>query len=107
MSMLPIVKALSDTNINVNGNSYSTNLPSVNSSGSELTTVLNIAIGIIATISVLFVVIGGLRYVISDGDPQKAKRAKDTIIYAVVGLLISISAEAIVALVLTRVNNGT
>lgn len=95
------------TSISVNKNTYCTNLPNVAASHSELTTVLNIAIGIIAAISVMFVVIGGLRYVLSDGDPQKSSRARETIIYAVVGLLIAITAEALVAFALNTVNSGT
>ena len=82
-------------------------IPQVAASHSELTTILNIAIGIIAAISVLFIMIGGLRYILSDGDPQKASKAKNTIIYAVVGLLIAISAEAIVAFALNNVNSNT
>lgn len=51
-------------------------------------------------ISVIMVIIGGYWYVISTGDPQKVKRAKDTILYAIIGLVISISAWAIVGFVL-------
>lgn len=79
---------------------YNDGLPRVAATNSQLQLILSIVIGIIAAISVLFVAVGGLRYVLSGGDPQSASRAKSTIIYALVGLLISISAEAIVAFVL-------
>jgi uncharacterized membrane protein YidH (DUF202 family) len=82
-------------------------IPQVAATHSELTTILNIAIGIIAAVSVLFIMIGGLRYILSDGDPQKASKAKNTIIYAAVGLIIAISAEAIVAFALNNVNGNT
>lgn len=82
-------------------------IPHVAAGHSELTNILNIAIGIIAAVSVLFIMIGGLRYILSDGDPQKASRAKNTIIYAVVGLLVAISAEAIVAFALNNINSNT
>lgn len=55
------------------------------------------------SLSILFIVIGGLRYVISTGDPNGAKQAKDTILYAVIGLLISTLAWAIVNFVAENV----
>lgn len=105
------IKLLADTSVTVNNgktsNSYTTNLPNVSASHSDLTTILNIVIATIAVVSVLFVVVGGLRYVLSDGDPQQATRARETIIYAVVGLLIAITAEGIVAFVLNNINKTT
>jgi hypothetical protein len=65
-------------------------------------TVLGIVIGITAAISFLFIVIGGFRYVISQGDPQAIAKAKGTIVYALVGLIIAASAQAIVVFVLRR-----
>jgi hypothetical protein len=54
------------------------------------------------SIAVLMIVIGGLRYVLSNGDPQGTQRAKNTILYAVIGLVIALAAEAILRLVLRR-----
>jgi len=82
--------------------SYSLNVP--NPSGNPLTTALNIVIGVVAALSLLFVVIGGFRYVLSDGNPQAASTAKSTIIYAIVGLVVALSAELIVSFV---IGNGT
>lgn len=80
-----------------------TNLPKIGANSSNLNDILQIAIGIIAAISLLFIVVGGLRYVLSDGDPQNASKAKSTIIYALIGLVIAISAQAIISFVLFRV----
>ena len=55
---------------------------------------------VVGSLCVLFVVIGGIRYVISGGDPSGISRAKDTIIYAVVGLVLTLSAFAIESIVL-------
>ena len=77
-------------------------LPQVDAGSHQLQQILQIAFGIIAAVAVLFVVIGGLRLVISEGDPQDTAKARYTIIYAVVGLAIAIVAEAIVTLVLNR-----
>lgn len=58
--------------------------------------ILSVAFLAAGSLSILFIVIGGFRYVISAGDPNGAKQAKDTILYAVVGLLLSTLAWAIV-----------
>lgn len=66
-------------------------------------TVLPLVFGILGALSLLFVVIGGLRYTISSGDPQNTQKARETIIYALVGLFISISAFTITNYVLNNV----
>lgn len=77
-------------------------LPVVNASSDQLQQILRLAFGIIAAVAILFVVIGGLRYVISEGDPEATAKARGTIIYALVGLVIAITAEFLVAFVLNR-----
>lgn len=62
--------------------------------------ILTVIITILGAISVLFVVIGGMRYILSQGDATAVGKAKGTIVYAVVGLVIAIAAEFIVAFVL-------
>lgn len=54
-------------------------------------------------IAVIVIVIGGVLYVTSQGDPQKTARAKNTILFAVIGLIVAISAFAIVQFILSRV----
>jgi cytochrome bd-type quinol oxidase subunit 2 len=57
---------------------------------------------VIGAISVLMIVIGGLRYVISQGDAQATQNAKNTILYAVVGLVVAFVAFGLVEFVLNR-----
>ena len=57
----------------------------------------------IGSVAVLMIVIGGLQYVLTRGDPQKAAKAKNTILYALVGLVISITAWSIVTFVIGRI----
>lgn len=45
--------------------------------------------------AVIMIIVGGFEYVISTGDAQKVNTAKNTIIYALIGLLIAIFAELI------------
>lgn len=53
-------------------------------------------------ISVIIIIIGGFKYVTSGGDANSTKSAKDTILYAVVGLVIAVFCQAIVSFVLSR-----
>jgi Type IV secretion system pilin len=64
--------------------------------GSRIGQVVNILLYILGSIAVLMIVIGGIRYTTSNGDSSQIKGAKDTIMYAVVGLVVAIMAYAIV-----------
>ena len=65
--------------------------------------IISIVIMVTAAICLLFITVGGLRYVLSQGDPQKIAKAKGTILYALIGLIIAIIAQAIVTFVISRV----
>jgi len=54
-------------------------------------------------IAVMMVVIGGLKYASSQGDPQNISKAKNTILYAIVGLVVSIFSLTIVSFTIGRV----
>lgn len=57
---------------------------------------------IIGAVAVLMIVVGGLRYVTSNGEPAQLTSAKNTVLYAAVGLVIAAMANAIVNFVLTN-----
>ncbi len=61
-----------------------------------LITILNSIIGIVGLIAVVFIIIGGINYITSAGDAGKVKKAKDTILYASIGIAICALAFAIV-----------
>lgn len=84
------------------GNSCNTGLPQVSFSGSELQTILQIVFGTIGALAVLFIIIGGFRFVISAGDPEDTSKAKSTIFYALIGLIVAVSAEALISFVLVH-----
>jgi hypothetical protein len=71
--------------------------------GSAIPTALNIVFGISASIALLMVVIGGFRYVVSNGDPSGSASAKNTILYAIIGLIVVMAAYSIVAFVVNGV----
>lgn len=64
----------------------------------NVTNALMIILGVIAVVTII---IGGITYVTANGEASRIKRAKDIIIYAVVGLVIAIMAWGIVRFVLT------
>lgn len=68
--------------------------------------VINWFIGIAGVVSLIYVVIGGIGYVTSAGDPGKLKKAKDTIMYALIGLAIVALAEIITAFVTNIIRNA-
>jgi TRAP-type C4-dicarboxylate transport system permease small subunit len=70
---------------------------------SKIQIVVQIVIVTMGAISVLIIVIAGFQYVMSSGDPQKIAKAKDAIIYAVIGLVIAIFAFTIVGFIAGRI----
>lgn len=80
-----------------------TNLPKVSATGTQLHQILQIVFGSLAALSVLMIVIAGLRLVVAQGDAAEIAKGRKTIIYSVVGLVVSLSAEGFVALVLGKI----
>lgn len=61
--------------------------------------IINILMRVAAILAVVFVVIGGIKYTTSQGNPEGVQNAKNTIIYAVTGLLLTILASGIVSFI--------
>ena len=72
-----------------------------------LTTITNILLFVVGALSVLMLIIGGLRYVISGGNASAVTAAKNTILYAIVGLIIAFLAYAAINFVLGAVAPGS
>lgn len=63
-------------------------------------TITDVLLYILGAISVIMIIIGGLRYVISGGNSANVTAAKNTILYAIVGVIIAILSYAIIKFVL-------
>ncbi len=74
-------------------------LPTASADTATLRIILNVASSIIGGLALVMITVSGLRYIVANGDPQKISKAKNGIIYSLVGLIIAISAQAIVAYV--------
>jgi len=83
------------------GGPCDTGLPEVQST--QLTNIFQYLFGFIGALAVLIIVIAGLRFILANGDPQSVAKARNTIIYAAVGLALAVSAEIIVTFVLNNV----
>lgn len=79
------------------------NLPIVTADNQALQTMLQIVFGIIGAVAVLIIVLAGLTYSRSLGNPDLATKARRTIVYAVIGLAVAISAEFAVTFLIGRV----
>ena len=83
----------------VGGNCAASNGTSIDST---LAFVLNLLSAIAGFIGVIFVIIGGVKYVTSGGNSEKTNSAKDTILYAIIGLVVAALAQVIVKFVLNK-----
>ncbi len=74
---------------------------------STITTAINIFSVIIGVIAVIMIIVGGLKYITSGGEAASLTSAKNTILYALVGLVVVVMAQVIVKFVLNRVTSGS
>lgn len=78
-------------------------LPQVNADSDRLQTAFNIILTIMGAVGVLIVTLAGIRYMTSRGNPQDTAKAKNAILYTLVGLVIIMMAFVIVNFVVVRV----
>ena len=71
--------------------------------------ILNAIIGVAGIISVVYIVVGGIQYITSSGDSNKTEKAKKTILYALIGLIVCALSFAIVNFTISRIiyNNNS
>jgi cytochrome bd-type quinol oxidase subunit 2 len=68
-----------------------------------LHSVINLFSLVVGVVSVIMIILGGLKYITSGGNDSNVSGAKNTIIYAIVGIVIVALAQFIVRFVLTKV----
>lgn len=96
----------SGTNIDVTGGSSSgcSGGAGTGSLNKLLTQAVNIFSAIVGVVAVIMIIAGGLKYITSGGDSNKVGAAKNTLIYAIIGLVIVALAQVIVHFVLQKAN---
>lgn len=83
-----------------NCDGISSNANNQNNLMSRVNTIINVVIGFVGLVAVVVIILGGISYTTSAGDPGKVKKAKDTILYGIIGLVVAVLAFAIVNFVL-------
>lgn len=68
-----------------------------------INTAVNVVIGIVGMLAVIMIIMGGISFVTSQGDTAKVTKARNTILYGVVGLIVVLLAFAIVNFVLSSI----
>ena len=68
--------------------------------------IVNTLLFIIGALAVIMLIIGGIRYTTSAGNSSQTTAAKNTILYAIVGLVLAIFAYAIVNFLIDRLQLG-
>ena len=76
----------------------------VTSLNSLITKIINIFSIIVGVIAVVMIIVGGLKYITSGGESSNVSGAKNTIIYAIIGLIVVALAQFVVRFVLTNTN---
>jgi hypothetical protein len=69
--------------------------------------VINLFSVFVGVIAVIFIIVGGIKYITSGGDSGNVTSAKNTILFAIVGLVIVALAQIVVRFVLSRVTTAT
>lgn len=67
--------------------------------GKILLAIVEILLRIVGILAVGYVIYGGIKYIMSQGEPDKTKSAKNTIVNALIGMALAIAATAVVNLV--------
>ncbi len=94
----------SDLNLTTAENNACTETDANANFSSLLKKIINIFSVIVGVIAVIMIIIGGLKYITSGGESSNVSGAKNTIIYAIVGLVVVALAQFIVHFVLNNVN---
>lgn len=69
--------------------------------------ITNTILYIVAVVAVIMLIIGGIKYVVSGGDSKKVTDAKNTVLYAIIGLVIAVFSYAIVNFVISALPSSS
>ena len=68
--------------------------------------IINVILYIVGILAVVMIIIGGVQYTTSAGDQAAVTKAKNTILYGLIGLAVAVLAYAIVNFVITKITTG-
>lgn len=102
VSSAPVFAAKDDLTLRsgVDSSKSSEQPTSLFGNGGVFETISKVLLFIIGAVSVIMLIIGGIRYTISQGDSSAVTSAKNTILYSIIGLIVAILAYAAVDFVI-------
>ena len=78
------------------------NIPVNDVTGNSVNNILQVVFGTMGAIALIIIIIAGIKFMTSQGNPDNLTKARNTIIYAAVGLAVSLGALTIVTFVVGR-----
>lgn len=101
-TLSPVCSTHPDAEVCQGGGSETVASNSIYGPNGVLTKAANLIAVIVGMASVVMIVISGFKFVTASGDPGNIKSARDTLLYAIVGIVVTVSARFIVLFVLSR-----
>jgi hypothetical protein len=92
--------------IDSNGNCSTDTSAGTTGINNIITTVINVFSIVVGVVSVIMIIVGGFRYITSGGESSNVTGAKNTIVYAIIGLVVVALAQFIVKYVLAKVTSA-
>lgn len=77
-------------------------IPQGQLTNTNIDSILKLVFGVAGGVALLIITIAGFKYVLSQGNPQETAKAKNTILYALIGLVVCVTAFAIVGFIFTE-----
>lgn len=106
-ALLSANATLAAANLDTSGIANGVDATGVHGNGGSLTglfqSIVNILFFIIGALAVIMLIVGGIMYVVSAGDSKRVESAKNTILYAIIGIVVAAAAGFIVNFVLAKI----
>ncbi len=74
----------------------------VNLTDGTVKNIFNVVLGLAGAVAVAFIVFGGIKYMLSQGESNQIKQARDTILYAVIGIVVVVVSFMLVNFVIGK-----
>ncbi len=104
--VLASVPLLAFGQIGAGGESIPSGFQSVTGFRNFITSIGNFLFAILLVIAVIFIIFAAYKYLVSGGDPEKVKSASNTLLYALVAVVVALLARGLVSLVKTFVSTS-
>ncbi len=78
------------------------NLPQYTADTTTVQNVFNVILALAGATAVAFIVFGGIKYILSQGEPAKVNAAREAILYACIGLIVVMLSFVLVNYVIGR-----